>query len=52
MEKGLDYPRGFTSLNERNDEDKSKMMDIHVIEYSPYNFKIIFPDKTVLLEDF
>ncbi|MDD2375849.1 MAG: hypothetical protein PHD15_01160 [Clostridia bacterium] len=52
MEKGLDYPRGFSSLKERNDKDKSKMMDIHVIEYSPYNFKIIFPDKTILVEDF
>lgn len=52
MEKGLTYPKGYNSLKERNDEDKSKMMDIHVIEYSPYNFKILFPDKTIIVEDF
>jgi hypothetical protein len=52
MEKGLDYPRGFDSLKERNNEDQSKMMDIHVIEYSPYNFKVIFPDKTIVTEEF
>jgi|GEM_PF-2238608 len=51
MEKGLTYPKGFDSLKNRNNEDKSKMMDIHVIEYSPYNFKILFPDKTLVMED-
>jgi hypothetical protein len=52
MEKGLDYPRGYESLKERDDPDQLKNMDIHVIEYSPYNFKIFFPDKTIIVEDF
>lgn len=52
MEKGLEYPKGFDSLKEIDDEDKSKMMDIHVIEYSPYNFKILFPDKTIVVEEY
>lgn len=52
MEKGLNYPTGYDSLRERNDEDQLKKMDIHVIEYSPYNFNVIFPDKTITTEDF
>lgn len=52
MEKGLVYPAGYDSLKDRNDEDKLKNMDIHVIEYSPYNFKIIFPDKTKIVEEY
>lgn len=52
MEKGLSYPRGYESLKDRNDPDKLKNMDIHVIEYSPYNFKIIFPDKTKIVEEY
>ncbi|MEG2235964.1 MAG: hypothetical protein RR144_05970 [Clostridia bacterium] len=51
LQKGLDYPSGYNVLINNNSKDKLKVMDIHVMEVSPYTFKIYFPDKTVIIEE-
>lgn len=51
LKKGLEYPEGYNILKNTNSKDKLKVMDIHVLEVSPYTFKIYFPDTTVIIEE-
>ncbi|MEG1008638.1 MAG: hypothetical protein RSC92_03015 [Clostridia bacterium] len=42
LKKGLEYPAGYNVLININNKDKDKIMDINVLEVSPYTFKIFF----------